>query len=121
MIKVGDFGLAVQLDHSSSRRNTQCGTLWYLAPEVFDEKSCLKSDVWALGISIIEMAEGRNPFAAMTSAKIVSEVTSKPPPTLSSSKWSNELVDFVNHCLVKEVKERASVDELMKVQVCERE
>lgn len=115
MIKLGDFGLAVQLDHSSSRRNTQCGTIWYMAPEVFDEKACLKSDVWALGITLVEMAEGRNPFASMSSAKIVNHVMNKPAPSLSESTWSHELVDFVQQCLTKDVKERASVDVLMQV------
>lgn len=37
------------------------------------------------------------------------------PPSLSSSDWSNDLVDFVSRCLVKDVKERASVDELLQV------
>ena len=115
MIKLGDFGLAVQLEHSCSKRNTTCGTSWYIAPEVYEEEACLKSDVWALGISIIEMAEGRNPFAGMTSAKIMSQVVSKPPPSLTSSEWSSDLVDFVNRCLVRDVKERASVDELLQV------
>ena len=77
----------------------------------------MKSDVWALGISIIEMAEGRNPFAGMTSAKIMSQVVSKSPPSLTSSEWSSDLVDFVRCCLVKDVKERSSVDDLLKVVV----
>ena len=115
MIKLGDFGLAVQLEHSCSKRNTTCGTSWYIAPEVYEEEACLKSDVWALGISIIEMAEGRNPFAGMTSAKIMSQVVSKPPPSLTSSEWSSDLVDFVKKCLVKDVKKRASVEALLRV------
>ena len=115
MIKLGDFGLAVQLEHSCSKRNTTCGTSLYMAPEVYEEEACLKSDVWALGISIIEMAEGRNPYAGMTSVKIMNQVVSKPPPSLTSSEWSSDLVDFVKCCLVKDVKERSSVDDLLKV------
>lgn len=115
MIKVGDFGLAVQLEHSCSRRNTTCGTSWYMAPEVYEEEACLKSDVWALGISIIEMAEGRNPYAGMTSARIVNQILNKPPPTLVSSGWSSDLIDFVTQCLMKDVKQRASADDLLKV------
>ena len=117
MIKLGDFGLAVQLEHSCSKRNTTCGTSWYMGPEVYEEEACLKSDVWSLGISIIEMAEGKNPFAGMTSAKIMNLVLNKSPPSLSSSGWSSDLVDFVKKCLVKDVNERASVDELLEVSV----
>ena len=114
MIKLGDFGLAVQLEHSCSRRNNVCGTSMYMGPEVYEEEACLKSDVWALGISIIEMAESKNPFAGMTSAKVVNQVLNKPSPTLSSSQCSSDLVDFVKCCLVKDVKKRASVDDLLK-------
>ena len=114
VIKLGDFGLAVQLEHSCSKRNTTCGTSLYMAPEVYEEEACLKSDVWALGISIIEMAENKNPFAGMTSAKIVNQVLNKPSPTLSSSQCSSDLIDFVKQCLVKDVKKRASVEELLK-------
>ena len=117
MIKLGDFGLAVQLEHSCSKRNTLCGTSWYVGPEVYEEEACLKSDVWALGISVIEMAEGKNPFAGMTSAKIMNLVLNKSPPSLSSSGWSSDLVDFVKKCLVKDVNERASVNDLLKVSV----
>ena len=37
------------------------------------------------------------------------------PPSLSSSGWSRDLVDFVDRCLVKDVNERASVEELLTV------
>ena len=88
-----------------------------MGPEVYEEEACLKSDVWSLGISVIEMAEGRNPFAGMTSAKIMNLVLNKSPPSLSSSGWSSDLVDFVKKCLVKDVSERSSVDDLLKVSV----
>ena len=115
MIKLDDFGLAVQLKHSCSKRNTQCGTSWYIAPEVYDEKTELKSDVWSFGITLIELAEGKNPFAGSTSAAVMKAILMSEPPSLSSSKWSAAFVDFVNKCLVKDVKERWSVKQLMEV------
>ena len=114
VIKLGDFGLAVQLEHSCSKRNTTCGTSMYMGPEVYGEGAELKSDVWALGMSVIEMAESKNPFARCTSAQVMNRVMNMPPPSLSSSGWSSDLVDFVKKCLVKDVKKRASVDELLK-------
>ena len=80
-------------------------------------KTELKSDIWALGISLIEMAEGKNPFDGCTSAVVMNRVINKEPPTLSSSKWSGEFVDFVSKCLMKDVKERWSVSALMNVHV----
>ena len=39
----------------------------------------------------------------------------EPSPSLTSPGWSSDLVDFVGKCLEKDVNERASVDELLKV------
>ena len=115
MIKLGDFGLAVQLQHSCSKRDSTCGTTQYMAPEVYDEATELKSDVWALGITLIELAEGKNPFAGCTSAAVMKAILMSEPPSMSSSKWSAAFVDFVSKCLMKDVKERWSVSELMDV------
>lgn len=115
MIKLGDFGLAEQLQHSSSRRGDLCGTLFYIAPEGFDEKTVLKSDVWSLGITLIELAEGKNPFDGCTYAQVLKSVCLGDPPSLSGEKWSPEFVDFVSKCLVKDVNERWSVKQLMEV------
>ncbi len=88
-----------------------------MAPEVFTDDAVLKSDVWSLGMSVIEMADGRNPFVRMTSSEFIGEVLNKPPPSFSSSGLSDDLVDFVKKCLVKNVNERASVEALLKVSV----
>ena len=87
-----------------------------MAPEAYDEATELRSDVWALGISLIEMAE-KHPYGGLSPAGVVNCVLNKPPPSLSSSTWSAAFVDFVNKCLVKDVKERWSVSQLMDVSV----
>ena len=88
-----------------------------MAPEVYQENGALKSDVWSLGISVIEMAEGKNPFDGLSPYEVMNHVFFKSPPTLSSPGWSSDLVDFVSKCLVKEPEKRASVNELMEVSV----
>ena len=45
------------------------------------------------------------------------KICDEEPPSLPEDKWSPEFVDFVSKCLVKDVKERWSVSELMEVRV----
>ena len=91
--------------------------LWYMAPEVFEGGMNLKSDVWSLGISVIEMAEGKYPYGEYEEEELKNAIVNEDSPSLSPSEWSPDLVDFVDACLVKDENERASVRALMEVSV----
>jgi len=65
MVKVCDFGLAVQLDSFDEMRQTVCGTPNYIAPEMLDKNTAGHSfevDIWALGIIIYALIIGKPPF-----------------------------------------------------------
>lgn len=56
--------MAVKLEEDRVNRPFSiAGTHWYMAPEVLDGLTQVKSDVWSLGITLIELADRRNPFA----------------------------------------------------------
>lgn len=114
MVKVGSIGLATLMENPCSKRRKSCAWL-YTAPEAFKSGAVLPSDVWSLGMSVIEMAEGKHPFANLTPAQVVKRVCEGEPPCLTSLCWSLSLRVFVSRCLVKDITGRASVKELLRV------
>ena len=72
--------------------------------------------MWSLGISLIEMTDGKNPFERYPDYAVKSAIRSA-NPSLSGEKWSAAFVDYVSQCLVRDVSERRGVSELMKVSV----
>ena len=108
---MSSYGLSTQGKYVYRKEST----LWHSAPEVFKGKRELKSDVWSLGITLVELAEGENPYEIANWGRAKEWACDSDPPSLSNEKWSVECVDFVGKCLVKNVKERWSVSELMEV------
>ena len=108
-MKLGDYELLIE-NNSIEKRST----VLHKAPEAFTERE-LKSDVWSFGITMYELAEGKNPFEDIESNKVKAAICDNEPPSFSSEKWSADFMDFVSKCLVKNVKERPSVSELMNV------
>ena len=111
LVKLSGYGLGEHLDSLFSEKSTA----WYMAPEVFREQIEMKSDVWSLGISLIELAEGVNPFEGCNQEEVKQRVCEDAFPSLAVKEWSTTFVDFVSKCLVKDVEERWSVSELMEV------
>mmetsp|Transcript_29603 Transcript_29603/g.64366 ORF Transcript_29603/g.64366 Transcript_29603/m.64366 type:complete len:891 (+) Transcript_29603:69-2741(+) len=62
-IKVGDFGLAAQLEHDGERKRTMCGTPNYIAPEILEGRHhSYEVDIWSLGVVLFTMLVGKPPF-----------------------------------------------------------
>lgn len=62
-MKIGDFGLAIELDSPRLFSKSLCGTTNYLAPEVVDRKGfALGSDIWACGVMAFVLLYGYTPF-----------------------------------------------------------
>jgi serine/threonine protein kinase len=64
-MKIGDFGLAAQIEHDGERKKTICGTPNYIAPEIlFDTKNghSFEVDIWSLGVVMYTFLIGKPPF-----------------------------------------------------------
>ncbi|CAC5411947.1 TRAF2 and NCK-interacting protein kinase,Mitogen-activated protein kinase kinase kinase kinase 5,Germinal center kinase 1,Serine/threonine-protein kinase svkA,Serine/threonine-protein kinase mig-15,Mitogen-activated protein kinase kinase kinase kinase 4,Serine/threonine-protein kinase hippo,Serine/threonine-protein kinase pakB,Serine/threonine-protein kinase dst2,Serine/threonine-protein kinase 4 homolog B,STE20-like serine/threonine-protein kinase,Serine/threonine-protein kinase 10,Serine/threonine-protei len=119
-VKLVDFGVSAQLDKTIGRRNTFIGTPYWMAPEVIacDENSEAtydnRSDLWSLGITAIEMAEGKPPLCDMHPMRALFLIPRNPPPRLKSSKWSSRFQNFVETCLIKDYTQRPNTENLLK-------
>uniref|UniRef100_A0AAR2J274 non-specific serine/threonine protein kinase n=1 Tax=Pygocentrus nattereri TaxID=42514 RepID=A0AAR2J274_PYGNA len=119
-VKLVDFGVSAQLDRTIGRRNTFIGTPYWMAPEVIacDENPestyDYRSDLWSLGITALEMAEGAPPLCDMHPMRALFLIPRNPPPKLKSRKWSKKFLTFVESCLVKNYMHRPCTDTLLR-------
>uniref|UniRef100_A0AAY4E519 non-specific serine/threonine protein kinase n=1 Tax=Denticeps clupeoides TaxID=299321 RepID=A0AAY4E519_9TELE len=119
-VKLVDFGVSAQLDRTIGRRNTFIGTPYWMAPEVIacDENPNstydYRSDLWSLGITALEMAEGAPPLCDMHPMRALFLIPRNPPPKLKSRKWSRKFHTFVDSCLVKNYLHRPTTETLLR-------
>uniref|UniRef100_A0A4W5RLK3 non-specific serine/threonine protein kinase n=1 Tax=Hucho hucho TaxID=62062 RepID=A0A4W5RLK3_9TELE len=96
-VKLVDFGVSAQLDRTVGRRNTFIGTPYWMAPEVIacdenpDSTYDYRSDIWSLGITAIETAEGAPPLCDMHPMRALFLIPRNPPPKLKSKKCTSIL------------------------------
>uniref|UniRef100_A0A1B8Y7V5 Protein kinase domain-containing protein n=1 Tax=Xenopus tropicalis TaxID=8364 RepID=A0A1B8Y7V5_XENTR len=116
-IKLIDFGHCWDLDPQTGKCNEGDGTAHWMAPETFRRRDRkpeydTKCDIWSLGITAIEMAEGKTPYADQ---ELVSDlIINNDSPRLKSRTWSQHFVSFLKSCLEKDPSQRWSAKELLQ-------
>ncbi|KAM7539396.1 hypothetical protein Aperf_G00000058271 [Anoplocephala perfoliata] len=123
-VKLVDFGVSAQLDRTIGKRNTFIGTPYWMAPEVINceqDASCTydaRSDIWSLGITALEMAEGRPPLCEMHPMRALFLIMRNAPPRLKTGlgarQWSPRFHDFIFKSLAKDFRKRPTTAELLK-------
>lgn len=115
-VKVLDFGLALRLGKDElagvtrskitvQQPGTIAGTLAYLAPEVLSGQAASeRSDIWALGVVLHEMATGTMPFEGRTGYALTSAILREPPRAAENAPPALRAV--IARCLAKEPGQR---------------
>jgi len=98
--KLADFGVSGQLSDTMAKRQTVIGTPFWMAPEVIQEVGYdVRADIWSLGITVIEIAEGKPPYSNIHPMRAIFMIPSRPPPKFTDpDKWSKDMNDFLSKC-----------------------
>ncbi|XP_013181389.1 PREDICTED: neither inactivation nor afterpotential protein C isoform X2 [Papilio xuthus] len=115
-VKLIDFALACKLSGNAEKTRTNIGSPSWMAPEVVavsEEGYDNRIDVWALGITTIEMVDGKGPFQDMHPTRAMFQILRNPPPSVCKpSMSSNDINDFIAECLEKNPEHRPYMMEL---------
>uniref|UniRef100_A0A669DK40 Mitogen-activated protein kinase kinase kinase kinase 2 n=1 Tax=Oreochromis niloticus TaxID=8128 RepID=A0A669DK40_ORENI len=121
-VKLADFGIAAEISASVAKRKSFIGTPYWMAPEVaaVEKKGGYNHlcDIWAVGITAIELAELQPPMFdlhPMRALMLMSKSSFQPPKLKDKSKWSASFHSFVKMALIKSTRKRPSAETLLQV------
>ncbi|NXX52026.1 PAK1 kinase, partial [Tricholaema leucomelas] len=111
-----DFGICALLTAEQNKRTSYAGTPHWMAPEILREEPYgPEVDIWSLGITAVEMAEGEPPYACESDSRVCDLVAANGTPKLQNpAKLSAALLDFLQCCLEVEVERRWSAQDLLQ-------
>ncbi|XP_077521232.1 MAP4K3-like protein hppy isoform X6 [Amblyomma americanum] len=119
-VKLADFGVSAQITATISKRKSFIGTPYWMAPEVaaVERKGGYNQqcDIWAVGITAIELAELQPPMFdlhPMRALFLMSKSGFKPPQLKDKVKWSQNFHHFVKVALTKNPKKRPTAERLL--------
>jgi serine/threonine-protein kinase OSR1/STK39 len=97
---ISDFGVSASLK-KGQKRKTFVGSPCWMAPEVMEQTGHdYSADVWSVGVTAIELAQGKAPYQELPAMKVILSIINNPAPHLSLSRtWDSLFKDFVTDCL----------------------
>ncbi|XP_037335332.2 mitogen-activated protein kinase kinase kinase kinase 2 isoform X5 [Pungitius pungitius] len=120
-VKLADFGVAAEISASVAKRKSFIGTPYWMAPEVaaVEKKGGYNHlcDIWAVGITAIELAELQPPMFdlhPMRALMLMSKSSFQPPRLKDKTKWSASFQSFVKMSLIKSPRKRPSAETLLQ-------
>ncbi|XP_038615574.1 serine/threonine-protein kinase Nek8 isoform X2 [Tachyglossus aculeatus] len=119
IVKIGDFGISKILS-SKSKAYTVVGTPCYISPELCEGKPYnQKSDIWALGCVLYELASLKRAFEAANLPALVLKIMSGTFAPVSD-RYSAELRQLVLSLLRLDPSQRPQLSEIMAQPLCVR-
>ncbi|XP_048392045.1 mitogen-activated protein kinase kinase kinase kinase 3 isoform X12 [Stegostoma tigrinum] len=120
-VKLADFGVSAQITATIAKRKSFIGTPYWMAPEVaaVERKGGYNQlcDIWAVGITGIELAELQPPMFdlhPMRALFLMTKSNFQPPKLKDKIKWSTNFHQFVKLALTKNPKKRPTAEKLLQ-------
>ncbi|KAI1894658.1 hypothetical protein AGOR_G00118030 [Albula goreensis] len=120
-VKLADFGVSAQITATLAKRKSFIGTPYWMAPEVaaVERKGGYNQlcDIWAVGITAIELAELQPPMFdlhPMRALFLMTKSNFQPPKLKDRVKWTNNFHNFVKMALTKNPKKRPTAEKLLQ-------
>ena len=104
----------IQISMMDGTRSNRAICKIFHSPILIQKGYDFSADIWSIGITCIELAEGQAPYMGMAAMKIIMSIINSDPPTLSGSHFSKEFKDFVRLCLQKDPSKRPTAEMLLK-------
>jgi len=114
-VKLCDFGICRKYIENGMKK-FRGGSPYWMAPEILKKEEYTQNiDIWALGITCIELAEYEPPYSKYSPDEVLKKIIKNPPKGLNNpDNWSYEFNDFVKKCLEIDKNKRPFSDELLK-------
>ena len=114
-VKLCDFGICKRYIENGMKKY-RGGSPYWMAPEILKKEEYNQNiDIWALGITCIELAEYEPPYSKYSPEDVLKKIIKNPPKGLNEpEKWSYEFNDFVRKCLEIDKNKRPFADELLR-------
>eukprot|EP01126_Amoeba_proteus_P057166 TRINITY_DN7257_c0_g1_i1.p1 TRINITY_DN7257_c0_g1~~TRINITY_DN7257_c0_g1_i1.p1 ORF type:complete len:216 (+),score=57.06 TRINITY_DN7257_c0_g1_i1:301-948(+) len=117
IIKLADFGVSTVLKtiEQFKEQDDYVGSPLFMAPEIIRKEGYNnRADIWSLGITIIEMLQGRPPNTDINSIEKLPLLAERDPPQLKNpNMWSPQIKKFIASVLVKDPLQRPSALDLL--------
>lgn len=122
-VKLADFGVSAQITATVKKKETFVGTPFWMAPEIISRKFNgynEKVDIWSLGITVIELLQGKPPYSNEDPMKVLFDIPKRPAPRLENKNYSRYANEFIERTLQNNPEQRYSATELLNLKFLRR-
>ena len=115
--KLGDFGVGIRMTNEEYRTSKKGSPHWMSPQVILNKNYDMKTDIWSLGITCLELVEGEPPFADLNPEEVMEHIAKKPPKAedvIDPKEHTRDFIDFVNGCLEINPKKRPTAEALIK-------